>query len=210
MIALSFVLVAAFAATTPPSAPPPDDPEGAFRAWAAREEVELTRIACSVDAGAVTCYGLDQYRTPVAAEWVDGDFSLLLPIDAGSPIDESVPSVPVDEPTAIVSAEVQEILLECAGAVGLPNALIDGLAAGNSGDFDNAVSVCGQAEATLAADPSPDTMAVNLVRAVNDELDSIATDHAAGMDVSSTSGGGGAHVEALSEAWRALAQIVVS
>jgi hypothetical protein len=207
MIALSLLVVAAFAGSTPPSAPPPDDPEGAFRAWADSEQVELSRIACNVDEGTVTCYGLDQYRTAVAAEWVDGDFSLLLPIETLT--DEPVASEPTDEPPAIVSAEVQQILLECAGAVGLPDTLVGGLASGDSADFDNAVSVCGQAEATLAADTAPDQMALRLVRAVNEELDSIATDHAAGLDVSPASAGGAAHAEALSEAWRALAEIVV-
>jgi hypothetical protein len=207
MIALSLLVVAAFAASTPPSAPQPDDPEAAFRAWAEREQVNLSRVACDVDEGTVTCYGLDQYRTSVAAEWVDGDFSLVLPIETLA--DVSVASQPVDEPRAIVSSEVQQILLECAGAIGLPDTLIDRLASGDSADFDNAVSICVQAEGTLSTDPTADPTALRLVRAVNEELDSIATDYAAGLDVSPTSAGGSAHVEALSEAWRALAEIVV-
>jgi hypothetical protein len=207
MIALSLLIIAAFAGSTPAPELPPDDPEGAFQAWAERERVELSRIACDADGGTVTCYGLDQYRTPLAAEWVGGDFSLLLPIETLTT--ETVPPEPVDEPPAIVSAEVQQILLECAGAIGLPGTLIDGLASGDSADFDNAVSVCGQAEARLAADTTPDSMALRLVRAVNEELDSIATDRASGLDVSPASGGGSAHVEALSEAWRALAELVV-
>jgi hypothetical protein len=209
MIALSLLVVAAFVGSTPPSAPLPDDPEGAFQAWADREQVELSRIACDVDAGAVICYGLDRYRSPLAAEWVDGDFSLVLPIEPDTRGDEVEPSEPAGEPPSPVSAEVQQVLLECAGAVGLPATLVDALASGDPADFDNAVTVCGQVEATLAAATSPDPIALNLVRAVIDELDSIATDHAAGLDVSSTSAGGGAHVDALSEAWRALAEIVV-
>jgi hypothetical protein len=209
MIATSLV-VAALAASAPPAAPPPDDPEGAFRAWAEREEVELSHTACDVEDGGVTCYGLDQYRTAVAAEWIDGDFALVLPIEPDPLPEDTVPSISVGGSPDIVSGEAQQILLECAGAIGVPETLVDGLASGDSADFDNAVSVCAQAEVTLSTDASPDTLAVNLVRAVNEELESIATDHAAGMDVSSSSSGGSDHVEALSTAWRALAQVVVS
>ena len=108
MIVTSLV-VAALAASAPPAAPPPDDPEGAFRAWAEREEVELSHTACDLEDGAVTCYGLDQYRTAVAAEWVDGDFALVLPIEPDPLPEDTVPSISAGGSPDVVSGEAQQI-----------------------------------------------------------------------------------------------------
>jgi hypothetical protein len=122
---------------------PPIDPEAEFESWAAAQGLELFRIACDFDDTlGVTCYGVDETRTPTVAVWEDGAFVVLEPTEPGM--------VSTDE---LLTTERP---LDCASALGLPGLLVRSVASGDSADFDNALAVCGSVVERLASNPDSD------------------------------------------------------
>jgi hypothetical protein len=178
------------------TAAPPTDPEAEFATWAATAGLELFRIACDVDETlGVTCYGVDETRTPTVATWEDGTFVLLEPTEPGM--------VSTDALLTMVTP------LDCASALGLPGLLVEGLALGDADDvteFDNAVAVCTDVVDRMSANPDSDPQLLALVVAISNELAAIAADHAAGVEIFAGTPAGTAHIEALGAAWQALVE----
>lgn len=144
--------------------PPTDEIEAAFEEWAlAEQDDELFRTVCDVDeALGVTCYGLDETRTPTIAEYDNGAFEVVEPTTPGMVSTDSL------------SASLEAAPSDCVSAALMPGLIVSGLTLGDPEDFDAAVKECGETEAHLEqTGNNPEVLAA--VTAVNEALAAIQT-----------------------------------